>query len=400
MALFARAPFPARRLDDIKKPMPFDTRDLPTGLPTDTPAERRNRRIVAGWLFTVAAMIWAMIVLGGATRLTGSGLSIMEWAPLAGALPPLSHTEWERLFALYREIPQYSLLHSGIDLAGFQGLFWLEWAHRLVGRLIGAAFLVPLIWLWAAGRIERALRPRLVLLFLLGGLQGAAGWFMVASGFFPESTAVSPYRLVVHLALALVLFAALLWTGLSVLRPAPVHLDWAGARATRWLAEASVALVGLTILAGGFTAGLHAGLTYNTFPLMDGRLVPPGYADLEPFWRNLTENVAAVQFDHRLLATATALAVLATAVVGLSSYLPRRIRAVLLLLGIAAAGQYCLGVSTLLLAVPVPLAVAHQGLAMLLLAAALATAHALRGARHQRLPEAMRRTRVSEPAAP
>jgi cytochrome c oxidase assembly protein subunit 15 len=380
--------------------MPFDMRDLATGLPTDTPSERRNRQIVAGWLFGVAAMVWAMIVLGGATRLTGSGLSIMEWAPLAGALPPLSHAEWERLFALYRQIPQYSLLHGGMGLAGFQGLFWLEWAHRLLGRLIGLAFLVPLVWLWAAGRIERGLRPRLVLLFLLGGVQGAAGWFMVASGFFPDSTAVSPYRLVVHLGLALLLFGALLWTGLSVLQPAPVHLDWAGARITRRLAEGAVALVGLTILAGGFTAGLHAGLAYNTFPLMDGWLVPRGYADLQPFWRNLTENVATVQFDHRVLATATALAVLSAAVIGLASYLPRRIRAVLLLLGAAVAAQYCLGVSTLLLVVPVPLAVAHQGMAMLLFAAALASAHALRGASHQRLPEALRRARVSEPAAP
>ncbi|MBV9756767.1 MAG: COX15/CtaA family protein [Alphaproteobacteria bacterium] len=375
-------------------------RDLVTGLPTDTPAERRNRQIVAGWLFTIAAMVWAMTVLGGATRLTGSGLSIMEWAPLAGALPPLSHAEWQRLFALYRQIPQYSLLHQGMGLAGFQGLFWLEWAHRLLGRLIGLAFLVPLVWLWAAGRIERTLRPRLVLLLLLGAAQGAAGWFMVASGFFPASTAVSPYRLVVHLAVALVLFGSLIWTALSVLRPAPVHLDWAGARVTRRLAEAAVALVGLTVLAGGFTAGLHAGFAYNTFPLMEGRLVPRAYADLQPFWRNLTENVAAVQFDHRLLATATALTVLATAAIGLCSYLPRRIRAVLWLLAAAVAAQYCLGVSTLLLVVPMPLAVAHQGMAMLLLAAALASAHALRGACHQRLPESLRRARVREPAAP
>ena len=380
--------------------MPFDMRDLVTGLPTDTPAERRNRQIVAGWLFTIAAMVWAMTVLGGATRLTGSGLSIMEWAPLAGALPPLSHAEWQRLFALYRQIPQYSLLHQGMGLAGFQGLFWLEWAHRLLGRLIGLAFLVPLVWLWAAGRIERTLRPRLVLLLLLGAAQGAAGWFMVASGFFPASTAVSPYRLVVHLAVALVLFGSLIWTALSVLRPAPVHLDWAGARVTRRLAEAAVALVGLTVLAGGFTAGLHAGFAYNTFPLMEGRLVPRAYADLQPFWRNLTENVAAVQFDHRLLATATALTVLATAAIGLCSYLPRRIRAVLWLLAAAVAAQYCLGVSTLLLVVPMPLAVAHQGMAMLLLAAALASAHALRGACHQRLPESLRRARVREPAAP
>ncbi len=319
--------------------MPFDTRDLATGLPTDTPAERRNRQIVSVWLFTICGLIWAMIVLGGATRLSGSGLSIMEWAPISGVLPPLSHADWERLFTLYKQIPQYNLLHVGMGLRGFQGLFWLEWTHRLFGRLIGLAFLVPLVWLWASGRIERSLRPRLALLFVLGGLQGAVGWFMVASGFLPDSTAVSRYRLVIHLALALVLFGAILWTGLSVLQPAPVHLDWTGARATRRLAIGTVFLVSLTIVAGGFTAGLHAGLSYNTFPLMNGRLVPSSYAALDPFWRNLTENVAAVQFDHRVLATLTALTALATVVCGLSSYLPRRIRVVLGLLGLAVTAQ-------------------------------------------------------------
>src|SRR5579875_3398879 len=213
--------------------MPFDTRDLATGLPTDTPAERRNRRIVSIWLFSICGMIWVMIVLGGATRLSGSGLSIMRWAPL-------SHADWERLFNLYKQIPQYALLHPGMGLGGFKGLFWLEWVHRLFGRLIGVAFLLPLVWLWASGRIERGLRPRLAGLFVLGGLQGALGWFMVASGFFPNTTAVSQYRLVAHLVLALILFGATLWTGLSVLQPAPVHLDWAGARATRRLANATV----------------------------------------------------------------------------------------------------------------------------------------------------------------
>jgi cytochrome c oxidase assembly protein subunit 15 len=377
--------------------MPFDTRDLATGLPTDTPAERRNRQIVAAWLFTICGMIWAMIVLGGATRLYGAGLSIMEWAPLSGALPPLSHAEWERLFALYKQIPQYALLHDGMELGGFQGLFWLEWAHRLLGRLIGLAFLVPLVWLWASGRIERGLRPRLAVLFVLGGLQGAAGWFMVASGFFPDSIAVSQYRLVIHLALALILFAALLWTGFSVRHPAPVHFDWPGARATRRLAGTTAILVGLTIVAGGFTAGLHAGLTYNTFPLMDGELVPRNYADLDPFWRNLTENIAVVQFDHRVLATLTAVAALATVVVGLFSSLPRRVRIVLVLLAAAVAAQYGLGVATLLLVVPAPLAIAHQGVAVLLLAAAVATVHALRGARHQYLPEGLRREPTDQP---
>ena len=334
------------------------------------------RRAVGLWLLVIAAMIGVMVVLGGATRVSGSGLSIMEWAPLAGVVPPLSGAEWRRLFALYRQIPQYHLLHEGMDLAGFQHIFWLEWTHRLWGRLVGIAFLGPLIWFWARGAIERWLRPRLVLLFLLGGLQGAVGWFMVASGFFPDSTAVSPYRLVVHLALALVLYAALLWTGLSVLRPAPV----AAPAAPRLLLLAVVALVALTILAGGFTAGLHAGRVFNTFPLMDGRLLPAGYADLVPFLRNLTENVAAVQFDHRLLATATALLAAATVAIGLARRQPPALRRALAALGALVALQYALGVATLLRAAPAVLATAHQAGAVLLLTAAIAALHAARGA--------------------
>ena len=256
--------------------MPFDVRDFPGAPPEDRAAGRGNRRRVAAWLFAVASMILVMIVLGGVTRLTGSGLSIMEWAPFAGALPPMSDAEWQRLYHLYQQIPQYALVNQGFGLAGFKQIFWLEWSHRLWGRLIGLAFLVPLIWFWATGRIERRLRPRLVLLFVLGGLQGAVGWFMVASGFQPDTTAVSPYRLVIHLALALVLYVALVWTGLTVLRPLP-HGP-APSPLLRRLAWLCCTFIALTILAGGFVAGTHAGFTYNTFPLMDGSLLPSGYA--------------------------------------------------------------------------------------------------------------------------
>src|SRR5580692_2337748 len=199
--------------------MPFDVRDFPDLPPGEKAANRRSRRLVALWLFGVAGMILVMVVLGGVTRLTGSGLSIMEWAPFSGVLPPLSDAEWQRLYHLYEQIPQYSLVNQGFGLAGFKQIFWLEWVHRLWGRLIGVAFLGPLIWLAATGRIERRLVPRLALLFVLGGLQGAVGWFMVASGFLPDTTAVSPYRLVIHLVLALMLYAAIVWTGLSSLYP-------------------------------------------------------------------------------------------------------------------------------------------------------------------------------------
>ena len=203
--------------------MPFDTRELP--------ATRSANRDLAIWLFAICFMILVMVVLGGVTRLTGSGLSIMEWAPVSGVLPPLSHADWEHLFALYKQIPQYQILHPGMGLRGFQGLFWMEWIHRLWGRLLGVAFVVPLVWFWLRGRLPRSLRPRLILFFILGGLQGAVGWFMVSSGFFPDSTAVAPLRLAVHLALALVLYAAIFWTALSA--PLPWSRDIGPAAASR-----------------------------------------------------------------------------------------------------------------------------------------------------------------------
>jgi heme a synthase len=356
--------------------MPFDVRDFPGAPPEDRAAGRYSRRLVAIWLFSVAGMVLVMIVLGGVTRLTGSGLSIMEWAPFAGALPPVSDAEWRRLYHLYQQIPQYALVNDGIGLAGFKRIFWLEWTHRLWGRLIGLTFVVPLIWFWATGRIERRLRPRLALLFVLGGLQGAVGWFMVASGFEPEATAVSPYRLVVHLALALTLYAAILWTGLTVLRPVPPRPP--AARSLHRLAWACCAFVALTMLAGGFVAGTHAGFDYNTFPMMGGRLIPQDYARLDPFVRNLTENIAAVQFDHRLLATLTVAAAVATVVVGFARQSPRGSRfALLVLLGIALA-QYLLGVATLLLVVPIAMATLHQAIAALLLTAAIVLLHTSR----------------------
>jgi len=353
--------------------MPFD----PIASPTRAAPVHRDRRLVAAWLFALCAMTLVMVALGGATRLTGSGLSIMEWAPLSGVLPPLGQREWERLYGLYQRIPQYKLVNTDIGLDGFKHIFWLEWVHRLWGRLLGVVFIVPLLALWWRGAISRGLRWRLLGLFALGGLQGAVGWFMVASGFFPDSTAVSPYRLVVHLSLALTLYAAMLWTGLSVLRPLRRRASPLGA----WLAVLA-GMVALTIVAGGFTAGLHAGLIYNTYPLMGGHLVPGDYLQLTPALRNLTENVAAVQFDHRLLATATALLALLVAAVGwrMAPRADRALRRGLLLLGLAVAVQYALGVATLLWMVPVSLATAHQANAVLLLTTTLCCLHFARRA--------------------
>lgn len=354
--------------------MPFDDRDFPNLPRGERAMSPRSRRLVAVWLYGVAAMILVMVALGGATRLTGSGLSIMEWAPIMGAVPPLTDTEWHRLFDLYKQIPQYSLVNDGFGLDGFKRIFWLEWSHRLWGRLMGAAFLLPMIWFAATGRLERWLKARLVGFFVLGGLQGAVGWFMVASGFLPDSTAVAPVRLVLHLVLALVLYAGVLWTAMSLWPPGPrLPMALPGLRLASWVL---LGMTGLTIAAGGLVAGLHAGLTYNTFPLMDGELIPPGYFDLRPAGRNLIENAAAVQFDHRVLAAMTLLAAIGFSVsarwvkagLGWRGVLPAAI----------ALPQFGLGIATLVLVVPPALALAHQIGATLLLTAALIAAHGLR----------------------
>jgi len=350
--------------------MPFDAH------PPASAARLADRRAVAWWLLGVAGLIWAMIALGGATRLTGSGLSIMEWAPLSGTLPPLSQAEWQRLYDLYRTIPQYELVNQGFGIEGFKRIFWLEWLHRLWGRLIGLAFLLPLVWFWLRGRIPPGLKPRLLLLFALGGMQGVVGWFMVASGFEADRTTVSPYRLVLHLGLALVLYGMVLWTALGLLRP-----ERTGPRrpaGLRRLVHATAGLVVLAMLAGGFVAGIRAGLDYNTFPLMDGRWVPEGYAHLSPFWRNLTTNIAAVQFNHRLLATLAGVAALAAAAWGARALPSGHARATLLALGAVVALQYAIGVATLLMVVPVWLGTLHQAVAVGVLTAALMALHSLR----------------------
>jgi cytochrome c oxidase assembly protein subunit 15 len=354
--------------------MPFDAR--PLTLPEAERPGRRDARAVAYWLLGVAVLVWIMVAIGGATRLTGSGLSIMEWAPLAGTLPPLSEAEWQRLYDLYRTIPQYALLNQGFGLDGFKEIFWLEWIHRLWGRLIGLAYAAGLAWFWLRGRIPAGYKPTLLGLLALGGLQGAVGWYMVASGFEADRTAVSPYRLVIHLGLALVIYAALVWTALGLLRPERSALP--AARPLRVLVIVAVVAVVAAMLAGGFVAGIRAGFSYNTFPLMDGRLVPEGYLDLDPWWRNLTANVAAVQFNHRLLATLAALDAAAAAAVAWRLLPAGRERtAVMFLLG-AVALQYALGVATLLWVVPVSLGTLHQAAAVLVLTAALVALHALR----------------------
>ena len=336
---------------------------------------------VSLWLFVLCGMLLVMVALGGATRLTGSGLSIMAWQPVTGILPPLSHAAWEHDFALYKQIPQYRIEHQGMGLSGFQRIFWLEWIHRFSGRMIGLELLVPLVIFAWQRALSRRLLVRLALLFVLGGMQGAIGWFMVSSGFDPDSTAVAPTRLVLHLCFALALYAAILWTALQVRTPRPAAIAPSlGALWTRRLSGLTCVMIAATVVAGGFVAGTHAGFVYNSFPEMDGHLVPQNYARLVPFWRNLSQNLAAVQFDHRLLATLTALVIGLTLLVGLRSRLNQAARDALMLLGWAVLVQYCLGVTTLLLVVPVWAGTVHQTFAAILLGVALVTLFRLRGA--------------------
>lgn len=354
--------------------MPFDIRTAT--LPEAERGQRGAPRAIALWLLSVAGLVWAMVAIGGATRLTGSGLSIMEWAPLSGVLPPMSEAEWRRLYDLYRTIPQYALVNQGFGIEGFKEIFWLEWIHRQWGRLIGLAFAVPLLVFWLRGMIPPGYKARLVGLLLLGGLQGAVGWFMVASGFQADRTEVSPYRLVLHLGLALAIYSALLWTALNLLRPAGTVPE--GARPVRRMLGVTVWVLVLAMLAGGFVAGIRAGFAYNTFPLMDGQLVPAGYLDLSPWWRNLTANIAAVQFNHRLLASLALLMTVGSVWAALRRLGPGLARNAVLALGATVALQYALGIATLVHVVPVSLGTLHQAWAVAVLTAALVALHALR----------------------
>ncbi len=320
-----------------------------------------GRTAVKVWLWFVAALVFAMVVVGGATRLTGSGLSITEWKPIMGALPPLSHADWEAAFAKYREIPQFSVANRDMTLAGFQFIFWWEWAHRFLGRFIGVAFLLPFVAFAALGQIRRAEIPTFAGLFVLGGLQGAIGWWMVASG-LSERIDVAPYRLAIHLTLACAIFAALAAVAATLDRPRPT-----GVR--RFGATLLLVAVLVQIFLGALVAGNDAGLVYNTWPLMNGTLVPPDVLAMDPIWRNFFENHATVQFVHRLGAY-TVFALAWIEAIRLRSR-PGAERWFARAVAVVASAQAVLGIATLLAVVPLPLALTHQAGAVALLLAAV-----------------------------
>ncbi|GAA0535430.1 cytochrome c oxidase assembly protein subunit 15 [Rhizomicrobium palustre] len=336
--------------------------------------EHPGRKAVGLWLFGLAALIVAMLAVGGLTRLTGSGLSITEWKPIMGAIPPLSHDAWMDAFHKYQQIPQYRLKNAGMTLEGFKAIFWWEWGHRFLGRAIGFVFLVPFAWFAVTGAIKKTDWPRMLTLFVLGGLQGFVGWWMVMSG-LETRTSVSQYRLAIHLGMAVILLGAILWVALEYLRGRPQG------KATKpaWLGMGFAALVFVQMLLGALVAGLHAGLEYNTWPSMNGNFLPE-----HPFtdgFLSIFENPGLAQFDHRMMAYGVAAAAwlfwswLRTRSKAPLSLMARRASTAVL---IVTALQILLGIETLLYQAPVGLAALHQVLAALLFSTAIWQAFELR----------------------
>ncbi len=337
-------------------------------------AERDPRRAVRWWLYAVLVVLFAIFLVGGATRLTGSGLSITEWKPIHGVIPPLSEAEWQEEFAKYRAIPQYEQINKGMTLGEFKSIFWWEWAHRMLARGVGFVVAIPLAFFWLTGRLERHLRPKMLGLLALGGLQGAIGWWMVASG-LSERVSVSQYRLATHMVMACLIFVATMVIARGLAPQAP-----AAGRTSQRFAGWMVVLVLAQIYLGALVAGLHAGMTYNTWPLMDGSLVPGDLLLQEPWWINFFENPKTVQFMHRL----GAYAVLAAAIwhaIALRRAEPgsahaRRAAILLALITLQAA----IGIATLLSVVNLHAALTHHALAIVVLGFAAAHWRGTKGA--------------------
>lgn len=311
---------------------------------------------VAVWLFITAALVVAMVVIGGATRLTGSGLSITEWRPVTGVIPPLSHAGWVAEFARYQKIPQYRLLNEGMGLAGFQQIYWWEWTHRLLGRLVGAVFAIPFAIFLIRGQIPKRLVWRCWAMLGLGALQGAIGWWMVSSG-LADRVYVAPERLAIHLAMALILFVLLFWTGLDAWAGQPRQGSMSPWRAWSWWFVIGVFVQSLL---GALVAGNQAGLIYEDWPLMGGRFFPHDYLG-KGVWATIAHNQASVQFNHRIGAYLVfAFGLLVAISAYRSRHLPNPARGLGLLIGLAVVIQLGLGIATLMSGVPVWLGVLHQ----------------------------------------
>jgi cytochrome c oxidase assembly protein subunit 15 len=352
----------------------FYVHTAPVGAAAARPATAE--RAVGLWLLGLAGLVLVQVMLGAVTRLTESGLSIMEWRPIMGAIPPLSDAEWQRVFALYQQIAEYQQVNAGMTLEAFKTIFWWEYFHRLWGRLIGIAFLLPFLWFWARGQVRGRRAARLLAIFALGGLQGLMGWIMVASG-FADRTDVSQYRLVAHLLLALAIYAALLWSALDLLHPARLSKDHRVLRRHGWI---MMAVITLEIAIGGFVAGLDGGFVYNNFPMMGEHWIAPDLFFQSPWWINFFENPVAAQFLHRLTAGFVAIALITLVVRARRIDLDQALKRRFYYLPFGLLGQAALGIATLMLVVPLPLAVAHQAGAFILFSLGLYALHGLRRA--------------------
>ena len=331
------------------------------------------------WLFICCAVIFAMVVLGGVTRLTGSGLSMVQWEPIMGILPPFTQVEWQETFQLYQQFPEYKLKNTHMGLNEFKAIFWFEYSHRLLGRMIGVIFFIPFLFFLLRKKIDKPLIPKLIGMFILGGMQGLMGWYMVKSGLVQDPH-VSQYRLTAHLGLALIIYAYILWVALDLLLQKKNNIANAKSGNIKLFSIILSLLVFITALSGGFVAGLKAGHAYNTFPLMNGQIIPDGLFSLSPAWKNFFENTTTVQFDHRVMATILFFAILFFCFKAIRQNPAPHLRTGLYLLLIMLGIQVTLGISTLLLHVPVALAAAHQGGALLLLTMMLIVTQQLRHA--------------------
>jgi cytochrome c oxidase assembly protein subunit 15 len=335
---------------------------------------RSSRRGIIGWLLACCALVFVMVVVGGVTRLTHSGLSITEWQPIVGALPPLDASDWTEAFAKYQATPEFRAVNHAMTLEEFKRIYWWEYAHRLLGRMTGLAFLLPYLAFLLRRRIPRGYALPLAGIFVLGALQGVVGWLMVQSGLVDDPR-VSQFRLAAHLGLAFAIFAAMFWTALSLGFPRRIDAALPGVRRG---AFATAALVFVMVLSGAFVAGIRAGFAYNTFPLMHGYVVPPEILMLAPWWKNFFWNMATVQFDHRAIAWLLAFAIPLLWWRLQDRRLPARVRGGATALLAMLAVQIGVGIATLINVVPLPLAALHQAGALIVFALALNVAHALR----------------------
>jgi cytochrome c oxidase assembly protein subunit 15 len=345
--------------------------------PVQTQADRSYSRAIQIWLWIVAALIFCMVIVGGATRLTESGLSITEWHPISGVIPPLSYASWVREFDEFKQIPQYKALYSNLDLSGFKFIFFWEWSHRLLGRVIGLVVALPLAFFWWRGALTRDLKFKLLGLLALGGFQGLVGWWMVKSGLV-NRIEVTQERLAIHLLLASITFAATVWLASSLAQGGPPRSE----RWQRVFAGTIVIAIFIQIFLGALVAGLRAGRAYNTWPLMDGHFVPKVLMLLEPWWRNFVDNVATVQFQHRMMAyTILALAIAQAVATWRATPQSRAARRTLHFAGLVTL-QAVLGIVTLLLAVPLWAGLVHQAFAMIVLLAGVRYLQALEAGKH------------------